>query len=796
MSASALNPLALTMLLCAATVLAAGAGIALRERFSRVGWLHLSLSAAIAGWQACMGMALLSQDSDALQQWLRLVSFFALTIVPVLHQFGCAITGEGNRGGRALLWIATAALLACHAAGALQTGVLHYHWGPYLAYGPAGGIFAALTLLVVGVIQHKYWRMLSANRPGSIAARRARLLMIALGVGMLGAIDFLPAFGMDVLPLGGVGVAAGNLLHAWATWRYRLVEIAPAYVAEQLMDSMGEGVVMIDRDGVVRLANPAAAELLGIERGSLLNRLPPPGLAKEVLGWQHSPFFPESDMALGERQYTAPDGTHRVLDVGVVLMRDHGAEPGAAVISLHDITATVQAQEQIERLAYYDPLTHLPNRALLRERFGEAIARARRNEALAALLFLDLDRFKHVNDDLGHDAGDLLLKSVAERLSACVRETDWLLRGTELGPGSLLARLGGDEFVVVLSPLERPEDAARIATRILEALARPFALKRGAEVTSGASIGISVYPHDGDDTETLMKKADLAMYQAKESGRNMFRFHDEAMNAAALARTDLENGLRRGLLRSEFLLLYQPQIDSVSGAIAGLDAQIYWRHPEHGLVPAAEFVAASEDSSVVLPLTEWIVRSACLQLRAWCALGAQPLYLSLNLPPGAAERGKLPRLVREALTLAGIDPGLVMVSLRGAPGVREGERTREAMQTLQSMGLRLVLDELGSGHSRLANLHQYPLSMVRFELAFLRGLARDGDLAAVTRALINLVHSLHLGVLVTGLENSGQAALLRELGCDIVQGPAFGMPVPADQVPGLLSHTSERAEAH
>jgi diguanylate cyclase (GGDEF)-like protein len=380
----------------------------------------------------------------------------------------------------------------------------------------------------------------------------------------------------------------------------------------------------------------------------------------------------------------------------------------------------------------------------------------------------------------------MLLKGVAERISSCIRETDWLLRSPEPAGGSMLARLGGDEFVLLLSPLERAQDAAKVATRILDALARAFTLKRGAEVTTGVSIGISIYPNDGEDPETLIKKADLAMYQAKEAGRHVFRYHDEAMNASAIARTDLENSLRRGLTRSEFLLHYQPQVACGNDEIAGLDVQLYWRHPQHGLMPAAEFVSASEDGSVVLPLTEWLVRSACMQLRSWAASGVRPLYLSLTLPPGAAERGDLPRLVRDTLAQTGVDPGLIMVSLRGAPGQRSGERTREAMEALQAMGVRMMLDDFGGG-TALAGLEQFPLAMVRFESAFLRALARDGDVPGVTRGLIGLVHALHLGVVVTGVDTAAHGAFLREAGCDLAQGNVFGAPVAAEDVPALLS---------
>jgi diguanylate cyclase (GGDEF)-like protein/PAS domain S-box-containing protein len=790
------NALALSLALTAATVIAVGLAIALRERFSRVGWLHLYLACAAGGYQAALAAVILAEDEALALQWMRFGTFAGLLIAPLAYQFGCTVTGQrmAQRRGLVAVWAATALLALCHAAGLLFSGLHRYDWGAYGAYTAVGWLFVLLTFGTVALALRVYWGEYR-NRSRKLSSQRALRLGCALLLGSFAVVDFLPALGHNVYPLGGLALLGAALINAHTMWRYRLVEITPAYAADQLMDSMSDGVLMIDRDGVVRLVNPGAAEILGIDRANLVNRLPPATLATEVLGWQQLPFFPSTDMALGERSYATPDGTQRVLDVSVVLMRDYGLEPAVAVIGLRDITEKLQAREQIERLAYYDPLTHLPNRLLLRDRFGDAIARAKRANGMAATLFMDLDRFKQINDTLGHDAGDMLLKAVAERIGACVRETDWLLRGSEMSNSSMLARLGGDEFVVLLSPIARPEDAAKVATRILEALARPVSLKRGAEVTSGASIGISIYPHDGDEPETLMKKADLAMYQAKEAGRNTFRFHDEAMNASMLKRTDLHNSMRRGLHRSEFLLHYQPQVACRSREIAGLDAQVFWRHPQHGLMPAAEFVSASEDSSVVVPLTEWVVRSACMQLRAWVAQGLPTLYLSLTLPPGAAERGDLPRLVRDSLEQAGVDPGLVMVSLRGGPNPRDMQRTRDAMQTLQSMGARLVLDDFGSGDMTLASLGQYPLGMVRFESAFLRGLARDGDLASVTRSLISVVHALNLGVIVTGVDSPAQAAFLREAACDLAQGAAFGAPVAAEDVPGLLSDIREQLAA-
>ena len=513
------TPFALPFALAAVTVFAVGIAILLRERFSRVGWLHFFLSFSIGGWQLFTVLEVMSTTAMVAAGWTRVTTLFALFILPLQYHFCCVVTGRLRAHRRAVAgaWVATALLVAGLWAGLFHAGLVHHSWGYYPLYAPLGWTFIAFTVVVVNLCIGMYWRLYRDNRPGGVTSKRGLLLLAALLVGALGAIDFLPTLGVGIFPFGGLAVTVSNLINAYTTWKYRLVEITPAYAADQLMDSMSDGVVLIDRDGVVRLVNPAACEILGIDRAALVNRLPPAGLATEVLGWQHIPFFPSSETSLGEREYVAPDGTRRVLDANVALLREPGLDPGVAVITLRDITSAVQAQEQIERLAYYDSLTHLPNRLLLRERFDEALARARRARALAVTLFMDLDRFKQVNDTLGHDAGDMLLKGVAERISACVRETDWVLRNADETGGSTLARLGGDEFVLLLAPMERPEDAAKVAARILEALSRPFTLKRGAEVISGASIGISVYPHDGDDAETLMKKADLAMYQAKRT---------------------------------------------------------------------------------------------------------------------------------------------------------------------------------------------------------------------------------------------------------------------------------------
>jgi diguanylate cyclase (GGDEF)-like protein/PAS domain S-box-containing protein len=781
--------------LAAPMVIAAGSLILWREHPARVGWLHFFLSGAIGGWQLAAIPELLAATPRAGAAWAQLHTLFALFIPALQFHFAFVITSQPRHFRWAVVaaWAAACALAVCLAFGLFFREIARYPWGVYPVYSPIGWAFVAYTVTAIGACMRMYWRQHRDNPAGSLASRRGLMLLAALSVGALGAWDFLPTLGVDVFPAGGLAVAAGNLLNAYTTWRYRLVEVTPASAADLVMESMSDGVLVIDRDGLVRLTNPAACEILGLPREELTNRRPPATLCGPVLGWERLPHFPERDSAHAEREYVAPDGARRALDVRITLMREKRRAPQIAVIALRDVTAAVAARQQIHRLAYYDSLTHLPNRALLKERFAEAIARARRAGGMAAVLFMDLDRFKQVNDSLGHDAGDLLLKGVAERLGACVRETDWLVRNADYDGGNTLARLGGDEFVLLLSPLERPEHAARVGNRILEALCRPFQLRNDAQVVTGASIGLAIYPADGEDADTLMKRADLAMYQAKESGRNGLRFFDDEMNAAMLASTDLEKRMRRGLAHNEFALYYQPMVQPRGGHIDGVEAQIWVRQPQHGMVPAADFISSVEDPALLAPLSEWAIRTACDQLASWRAQDLPALSLALALPPGAAEKHDVAKAVYEALAQSSIHGASLILSLRAPVGWRASARTRNAVETLRGMGVRLVAEDFGGVQAPLASLVRSPYSLVRLPAAFLTSVGRGPDGGPGMRTLIQLAHTLELSVLVTGVDDAALAARLRDAGCDLMQGAAFGEPMPAHEVVKLLSHSAQRA---
>jgi len=777
--------LALCALLSAATVAGASLAIGVRERFSRVSVIYMLEGIAIIGWQIPIAIAWLRGGDDTQLAWIAAGTLSALFIAPLNLSFSALITGHWTRwrGVLGAVWGMTALLVILHLDGQLFAGTNRYTWGAFPAYSSVGMAFIGLTACTIAINFQLYYRQYRDNRPGSIAARRAVLLALSLVGGGCAVTDFLPTLGMDVLPVGGLGLMFGFVVNAVTTWRYRLVEITPAFAAHQLMNSMSDGVLMIDRDGIVRLANPAAAQILGIEHVLLHNRLPPQMLAREVLGWEALPFFPAAESAANARPYVAPNGDRKILDAQVALMNDPGHAPDVALVTLRDVTGAILAQEQIERLAFFDPLTHLPNRRQLHERFREAIATADRARAHAAVLFLDLDRFKRINDTLGHDVGDLLLKAVAERISTCMRETDWAMRAVQAD--SVLARLGGDEFVLLLAPLDRPDGAARAATRIRDALARPFMLKRGGEVRTGASIGISVYPSDGADEATLMKKADLAMYRAKEAGRNMFQFHDDAMNQSVVARSTMETGLRQGMAHNQILLHYRPVVACASGAVAALEVQLYWRHPHRGLLPASEFVPASDDLSVVLPLTRLLVDSACMQLRAWSAVGMSSLRLMLTVHAVVAERGNLAELVADAVGQAGIEPGLLALGLGADEAMRDRSRMRESFAGLHAMGVRILLDEPGLGE-RTGALRDYPGGMVRVPCSVLAvGDGQHGP-PRVGRALCALAHALDGSIVASGVDTPQQLALVHRAGCDLAHGEVFGASVQAEDVPAML----------
>ena len=480
-----------------------------------------------------------------------------------------------------------------------------------------------------------------------------------------------------------------------------------------------------------------------------------------------------------------PDGTVRFVHEQAELVRGEGGAPARLIGTTQDTTERKQAEDKIRFLAYYDGLSRLPNRLLFTEKLGLALEGARRQGQTLAVLFLDIDRFKRINDTLGHTLGDRLLQGVAERLKKCLRSSDTVARGDPAAAGETVARLGGDEFIVSLTEIARGEDAARVARRILDSLQEPFRLDEH-EVAITGSIGISVFPNDGGDVETLLKNADTAMYHAKDAGRNCFQFYSTAMNAAAVERLTLENSLRKALERGEFLLHFQPLVDLDAGTIMGAEALIRWRHPQLGLVPPMDFIPLAEETGLILPIGEWVLRNASAQCKAWQEGGHGDLIMSVNLSGRQFRQQQLVHTVDEALKAARLDPRHLELEITESILMRSVEETLDALNQLKSMGLRISVDDFGTGYSSLNYLTRYPIDTLKIDQSFIREISRDQGKAAITAAIISMARGLRLAVIAEGVETQEQLVFLRQRGCRLMQGYLFGRPVPVDQFERLL----------
>ena len=480
-----------------------------------------------------------------------------------------------------------------------------------------------------------------------------------------------------------------------------------------------------------------------------------------------------------------PDGTERSVHEEAEVIFDKNRTAVRMLGATQDISDRKEVEGQIRLLAYYDGLTLLPNRRLFMEKLDLALENARRREGSLAVLFLDLDRFKQINDTLGHSAGDRLLQGVAERLRKCLRSSDAVARGEALNLTDDVARLGGDEFIVSITNIARGEDAARVARRIQEALEQPFKLDEN-EVFVTASIGISLFPQDGTDLESLLKNADAAMYHAKDAGRSNYQFYSKSMNAAALQKLTLENKLRRALERGEFQLYFQPQIDVRSWSIIGAEALIRWRHPDLGLVPPAEFIGLAEETGLILPIGEWVLHTACAQAKAWQDAGHGPLVMAVNIS-GRQFRGKnLAQTVGQTIGACALDPRRIELEITESVLMHSVDETVNTLKTLRTMGPRIAVDDFGTGYSSLSYLRRFPIDTLKLDQSFIQDSVKDRGTAAIVAGVIDMAHGLGLEVIAEGVETAEQRTLLFQDGCHIMQGYLFGRPVPAPEFEQLL----------
>ncbi|MFZ0803249.1 MAG: EAL domain-containing protein [Terriglobales bacterium] len=442
-----------------------------------------------------------------------------------------------------------------------------------------------------------------------------------------------------------------------------------------------------------------------------------------------------------------------------------------------DITDRRVAEERVQFLAYYDALTGLPNRSLLRDRLEKALAGARRQKCRVALLFVDLDRFKAINDSLGHSVGDLLLQEVAGRLKGWARELD------------TVARLSGDEFLIVLTGVKEVADAAVAADRVVKSMTAGFTVQ-GHPLNISCSLGISIFPEHGADSETLIKNADAAMYCAKENGRNNFRFFTEDMNAQVVERLTLENSLRQALDKEELFLMYQPQLDIATGRITGLEALLRWQHPDLGLVPPDKFIRIAENSGLIVPIGEWVLRTACRQARKWQDEGLPAMSVAVNVSAVQFRQEDFCDLISRALAESGLAAQYLELELTESLLLANADVTLSVVQRLKAMGLTLAIDDFGTGYSSFSYLRQFRVSKLKIDRVFIRDVAVNPDDAAIATAIISMAKSLKLKVIAEGVENEAQMSFLRSHHCDEIQGYYFSKPLAVDKVANKLREVS------
>ena len=469
------------------------------------------------------------------------------------------------------------------------------------------------------------------------------------------------------------------------------------------------------------------------------------------------------------------DGMEAAIEDSAAPIHDRRGQVTGAVMVFHDVSAARALSLRMSYLAQHDSLTDLPNRTMLNDRLAQAIALARRHQHKLALLFLDVDRFKHINDSLGHAIGDRLLQSVAQRLLACVRSSD------------AVSRQGGDEFVILLSEVTHAQDAAVSAEKILAALRAPHHIDQ-QDVHVTGSIGIVTYPDDGTEAETLLKNADFAMYHAKDSGRDTYQFFQLDMNARAMDRQSLEADLRHAIERQQLVLHYQPKMNLETGAIIGVEALIRWCHPQRGLVAPAQFIPIAEDCGLIVPIGKWVLREACRQARAWQLSGLTPTPIAINISAVELRAKDFIANVRAILAETELESRYLELELTETSLLQDPKSTAAVLEALKDMGVQLALDDFGTGYSSLSYLRRFPIDTLKIERSFVGDLTTDADDASIVSAMISMGTSLHMRVVAEGVETPQQLAFLREQGCSEGQGYYFSQPVAAGEFAQLLTY--------
>jgi diguanylate cyclase (GGDEF)-like protein/PAS domain S-box-containing protein len=553
------------------------------------------------------------------------------------------------------------------------------------------------------------------------------------------------------------------------------------------LNSIGDAVISTDPWGNVTYLNVVAERMTGWSREEAVgHRIE--GVFRIVDATSREPIPNPMARAIQDNQTVSltpncllirRDGSEFAIEDSVAPIHDRAGTVSGAVMVFHDVSEARTLSLRMSYLAQHDSLTDLPNRILLGDRLDQAIGMAHRHGNKLAVLFLDLDHFKHINDSLGHAIGDRLLRSVARRLLACVRNSD------------TVSRQGGDEFVILLSDLTHTDQAVVTADKVLVSLRDVHRIDEH-ELHVTASIGIVTYPEDGSSVVTLMKNADCAMYKAKECGRDNYQFFMTEMNERAFERQSVESSLRRALERSELVLHYQPKLNLETGTVAGVEALVRWNHPDRGLVPPASFIPIAEECGFIVPIGRWVLRQACLQAKSWIDAGLPAMRMAINISAVELRAKDFATAVRDVLNETGLDPNYLELELTETFLMQDSKATALVLHAIKALGVHLTLDDFGTGYSSLSYLKRFPIDTLKIDRSFVRDLVTDSDDASIVRAVIGMGRSLNMQVVAEGVETSEQLAFLKEQICPEGQGYFFSHPIEAGAFGELLERNVAR----
>ncbi len=589
----------------------------------------------------------------------------------------------------------------------------------------------------------------------------------------------------------------GKLVHAFSSMREKrgraekelndlnasLENIVMARVAElrdseayvhAVLENVNEGIIVIEETGLIDSINPAAEQIFGYTSEEIIHQNFSLLISADELEMsgkfnkfsetnEDASFFGKTREVIGMRK------DFSAFPLELKTSQIHIQNRLLFITTARDISERKEAEQRITYMASHDALTKLPNRSLLQDRIQQTLAHNHRRNLMAAVLFIDLDKFKIINDTLGHDFGDEVLKETASRLIREVRSED------------TVARQGGDEFIILLSDITHPDDAALIAQKLIESLTQPFHIK-GKELHIGASIGIAIFPDDGDDMEILLKNSDIAMYHAKESGRGNYQFFSAKMNAQTSEKQALCSDLRHAVERNELFLVYQPVVDMISNEMVGMEVLLRWQHPVAGLIPPVRFIPLAEESDLILPIGEWVLRSACKQLSVWQKQGYEVPRLAINLSAKQFRQKNIAETIAKVLKETGVDSHFIGIEITESMMVHNIEDVADTLLKLSNMGLEISIDDFGTGYSSLSYLKRFPIDKLKIDKSFVDDIATHPDDAAIVKAIIAMAHSLSMSVVSEGVEIQAQLDFLHSYGCEQYQGYIFSKPLPASEI--------------